>query len=154
MDSYTMDRLYEQPVSNVSRMVSWRRCLWCVSIFFFSSRRRHTRYIGDWSSDVCSSDLGASEMVLAIEALAKGRGDAVGTVGEIAVRPGAKNVVPGECVFSLDLRAARGLDDLVRDVRGAIRRISDARRLTSSIDVLTNVPAAPLDAGMRDLMRR
>src|SRR5437764_14147303 len=27
--------------------------------FFFSSRRRHTRYIGDWSSDVCSSDLRA-----------------------------------------------------------------------------------------------
>src|SRR5437879_11383545 len=28
-----------------------------LSTFFFSSRRRHTRYIGDWSSDVCSSDL-------------------------------------------------------------------------------------------------
>src|SRR5437763_16706001 len=28
-----------------------------VLFFFFSSRRRHTRYIGDWSSDVCSSDL-------------------------------------------------------------------------------------------------
>ena len=26
-------------------------------MFFFSSRRRHTRYRGDWSSDVCSSDL-------------------------------------------------------------------------------------------------
>src|SRR5256885_17271437 len=26
-------------------------------IFFFSSRRRHTRLQGDWSSDVCSSDL-------------------------------------------------------------------------------------------------
>src|SRR5437762_9134612 len=26
-------------------------------MFYFSSRRRHTRYIGDWSSDVCSSDL-------------------------------------------------------------------------------------------------
>src|SRR5437762_14312492 len=26
-------------------------------VFFFSSRRRHTSYIGDWSSDVCSSDL-------------------------------------------------------------------------------------------------
>src|SRR5574340_497755 len=26
--------------------------------FFFSSRRRHTRSFGDWSSDVCSSDLG------------------------------------------------------------------------------------------------
>src|SRR5256885_9896430 len=27
------------------------------NIFFFSSRRRHTRLQGDWSSDVCSSDL-------------------------------------------------------------------------------------------------
>src|SRR5690606_40832941 len=27
-------------------------------IFFFSSRRRHTRFSRDWSSDVCSSDLG------------------------------------------------------------------------------------------------
>src|SRR3989454_2217531 len=28
-----------------------------MSVFFFSSRRRHTRLQGDWSSDVCSSDL-------------------------------------------------------------------------------------------------
>src|SRR3712207_8908808 len=28
-----------------------------VVFFFFSSRRRHTRYWRDWSSDVCSSDL-------------------------------------------------------------------------------------------------
>src|SRR5256885_9171780 len=28
--------------------------------FFFSSRRRHTRLQGDWSSDVCSSDLARS----------------------------------------------------------------------------------------------
>src|SRR5256885_12706562 len=28
-----------------------------TSLFFFSSRRRHTRLQGDWSSDVCSSDL-------------------------------------------------------------------------------------------------
>src|SRR3712207_9422480 len=29
------------------------------TFFFFSSRRRHTRYWRDWSSDVCSSDLAA-----------------------------------------------------------------------------------------------
>src|SRR5690625_7753098 len=29
--------------------------------FFFSSRRRHTRWPRDWSSDVCSSDLGLVE---------------------------------------------------------------------------------------------
>src|SRR2546426_12824221 len=28
-----------------------------IDFFFFSSRRRHTRLQGDWSSDVCSSDL-------------------------------------------------------------------------------------------------
>src|SRR6266850_4754783 len=31
-----------------------------IIVFFFSSRRRHTRLQGDWSSDVCSSDLKAN----------------------------------------------------------------------------------------------
>src|SRR6266481_4609134 len=35
-------------------MKKWR----LNSFFFFSSRRRHTRWNCDWSSDVCSSDLG------------------------------------------------------------------------------------------------
>src|SRR5690606_41055137 len=30
-------------------------------MFFFSSRRRHTRFSRDWSSDVCSSDLGLAD---------------------------------------------------------------------------------------------
>src|SRR5207253_7066567 len=33
------------------------------SLFFFSSRRRHTRWPRDWSSDVCSSDLGNLDLV-------------------------------------------------------------------------------------------
>src|SRR5690606_41633286 len=32
-------------------------------LFFFSSRRRHTRFSRDWSSDVCSSDLGARRWI-------------------------------------------------------------------------------------------
>src|SRR5437762_14357205 len=35
--------------------------------FFFSSRRRHTRYIGDWSSDVCSSDLWCLDNLVAVQ---------------------------------------------------------------------------------------
>src|SRR5215204_2652663 len=31
--------------------------MWLFIFFFFSSRRRHTRSLCDWSSDVCSSDL-------------------------------------------------------------------------------------------------
>src|SRR3712207_8479495 len=33
------------------------RAWWLLCLSFFSSRRRHTRYWRDWSSDVCSSDL-------------------------------------------------------------------------------------------------
>src|SRR5438876_12369412 len=33
--------------------------MYILCFFFFSSRRRHTRWTGDWSSDVCSSDLQA-----------------------------------------------------------------------------------------------
>src|SRR5256885_9369101 len=36
-----------------------------IKIFFFSSRRRHTRLQGDWSSDVCSSDLTAPTYIQA-----------------------------------------------------------------------------------------
>src|SRR2546429_4471931 len=40
--------------------------------FFFSSRRRHTRCSRDWSSDVCSSDLGAGRPDLAVRLIERG----------------------------------------------------------------------------------
>src|SRR3712207_107234 len=41
-------------------MIFFNCCSSFLLFFFFSSRRRHTRYWRDWSSDVCSSDLGQS----------------------------------------------------------------------------------------------
>src|SRR5690348_18012953 len=41
---------------NIARMKK-KKNLQLPVRFFFSSRRRHTRWTGDWSSDVCSSDL-------------------------------------------------------------------------------------------------
>src|SRR5256886_10672711 len=38
------------------------------SAFFFSSRRRHTRFDCDWSSDVCSSDLDAGALYVFVRA--------------------------------------------------------------------------------------
>src|SRR5205807_6943991 len=38
-------------------MIALARARTLDLVFFFSSRRRHTRLQGDWSSDVCSSDL-------------------------------------------------------------------------------------------------
>src|SRR5436853_2072470 len=44
-----------------------------VFFFFFSSRRRHTRCLSDWSSDVCSSDLGQQRQ--GIDRLAEGQSE-------------------------------------------------------------------------------
>src|SRR5256886_13371373 len=43
----------------ITGKVPWclNRCVALNKFFFFSSRRRHTRFDCDWSSDVCSSDL-------------------------------------------------------------------------------------------------
>src|SRR5439155_24844538 len=47
-----------------SFLVSVLLCVFFFFFFFFSSRRRHTRWPRDWSSDVCSSDLGARLLTL------------------------------------------------------------------------------------------
>src|SRR5262245_62206874 len=46
-------------------------CL-CSFFFFFSSRRRHTRCLSDWSSDVCSSDLSGGSRVTSRERFVRG----------------------------------------------------------------------------------
>src|SRR5256885_8556564 len=43
--------------NGVSTSITGRETKKSSRFFFFSSRRRHTRLQGDWSSDVCSSDL-------------------------------------------------------------------------------------------------
>lgn len=99
---------------------------------------------------------GAAEMIAALEEAASGRPGAVGTVGEIAARPGAKNVIPGECTFSLDVRAPRDGDvaAVVRDLRRAMHRAERKRHLASRIDVLNRVPVARMDRRLRGVLRR
>src|SRR5207248_4614667 len=71
--------------------------------FFFSSRRRHTRSYGDWSSDVCSSDLMNSlDQLQAVEGM--------GPVGEIRLVPDPESFtvlpyVPHSAAFACDMIA-------------------------------------------------
>ena len=99
---------------------------------------------------------GAAAMILAVEEIGRTRSGLVATVGELAVRPGAKNVVPGSAVFSLDVRgpAQAVIDDALRAIRASVRAIGDARGLRSTVDVLSTVPPTPLDAALRDLLLR
>src|SRR5256885_4350345 len=56
-----------------------------VIFFFFSSRRRHTRLQGDWSSDVCSSDLNADNLTdyLGVRKYSYGRAEHNNQVGQV-----------------------------------------------------------------------
>src|SRR5690606_20862915 len=57
-------------------------------LFFFSSRRRHTRFSRDWSSDVCSSDLAAVDPL----ELRRGMVDAVDLLQFLDVHAAAARV--------------------------------------------------------------
>src|SRR5690625_7567003 len=87
--------------------------------FFFSSRRRHTRWPRDWSSDVCSSDLDEAQPFLTVTVVDEDddefgiddrhrlvSGDGNGEVREV-VQPGAQG--RGEDVLELGQRPRRGL---------------------------------------------
>src|SRR5690348_18287300 len=93
-----------------------------MSFFFFSSRRRHTRWTGDWSSDVCSSDL----LELDRDAhQAAGVDGVVGRVGQLAL----VDLVAGGLVGQLVVRGAG--DDLELEL-GEIGRASCRGRVWMS----------------------
>src|SRR5690625_6191913 len=55
------------------------------SSFFFSSRRRHTRWPRDWSSDVCSSDLVTAHDLYSVQRSVLSNNAQVLTMGERVV---------------------------------------------------------------------
>src|SRR5207302_6902436 len=59
----------------------------CSYFFFFSSRRRHTRFSRDWSSDVCSSDLTSPTTLLLLQALRNRAATKGSVVGLVLIAP-------------------------------------------------------------------
>src|SRR2546426_8410294 len=64
-------------------------------MFFFSSRRRHTRLQGDWSSDVCSSDLSFFAPAPALAGQPVFKLNAAGSWVQV-VSPSSTTLSPGE----------------------------------------------------------
>src|SRR5437762_12046962 len=87
-----------------------------VGAFFVSSRRRHTRYIGDWSSDVCSSDLGAK----------------VGAARLVYQLP----ILHGPVIGEVRVGGLRGIVDGLPagEVRSEERRVGKERKITAALD--------------------
>jgi N-carbamoyl-L-amino-acid hydrolase len=86
-----------------------------------------------------------AELALFVEQRAARDGDSVGTIGILEVPNGSINVVPGRCVFTLDLRAPKDLqrDALVADVLAKLEEICERRGLRSSVEETMRAAAAP-----------
>ncbi len=80
----------------------------------------------------------AAECVLAVERIASGEPDLVGTVGRIEALPGAINVIPGDVHFTIDIRAPRDDQRLaaVAKVDEALRMIGTKRKIAIQIEDL------------------
>lgn len=88
-----------------------------------------------------------AELALFVEQRAARDGDSVGTIGMLEVPSGSINVVPGECRFSLDLRAPSDpqRDALVNDVLAELAAICQRRGLRYSLEETMRAAAAPSD---------
>ncbi len=86
-----------------------------------------------------------AELTLFVEKRASAVPDVVGTVGMLQVPQGSINVVPGRCLFSLDLRATsnEARDALGADVRGELARICAERGLSFTLEPTLAASAAP-----------
>jgi N-carbamoyl-L-amino-acid hydrolase len=88
-----------------------------------------------------------AELALFMEQRAATDGDSVATIGQLQVPNGSINVVPGRCLFSMDMRAPTDpqRDALERDVLHALDEICARRGLVCKREVTLRAAAAPSD---------
>jgi allantoate deiminase len=98
----------------------------------------------------------AAEIALAVERLARDDGEAVATVGEVAVAPGAANVIPGRAAISIDLRhpndGRRGR--LLGRVREIVADVAARRGVEAAVDVVHDERSVVCDPALGERMRR
>jgi N-carbamoyl-L-amino-acid hydrolase len=95
----------------------------------------------------------AAEIVLEVERRASQAPGVVGTVGMLDVPNGSINVVPGRCLFSLDVRAASDAarDACLHEILGQVEQIAERRGVQASLRETLRAAAAPCDDRWRAL---
>ncbi|MCC2636098.1 MAG: N-carbamoyl-L-amino-acid hydrolase-like protein [Ramlibacter sp.] len=86
-----------------------------------------------------------AELALFVEQRAKRDGDSVGTIGILEVPNGSTNVIPGRCIFTLDLRAPNDpqRDAMVGDVLAKLKEICERRGVRYAVEETMRAAAAP-----------
>jgi N-carbamoyl-L-amino-acid hydrolase len=86
-----------------------------------------------------------AELALYVEKRAAQDSDSVGTMGMLQVPNGSINVVPGRCLFSLDLRAPVDAqrDQMIADVLAELQAICERRGVQYTLELTERAAAAP-----------
>ena len=89
--------------------------------------------------------VGVAELALYVEQRALQDGDSVATIGQWNVPNGSINVVPGRCLFSLDMRAPTNAqrDAMVKDILAKLEEIATRRGLHFKTERSMSADAAP-----------
>jgi len=99
---------------------------------------------------------GAAECVLAVEKIVKGDAELVGTVGRIEAKPGAINVIPGEVLFTIDVRAPQDAlrKHAVAAIRSQVQQVAANRKLECEIETLQEFGSTACASGLMEQMER
>jgi hydantoinase/carbamoylase family amidase len=97
---------------------------------------------------------GAAEFVTAVEAVARDHDGVVATVGQLDVRPGASNVIPGRVTLSLDLRhpADAVRESVAARLHGRAGEIAEVRALAFKWEILQETPAVDCSIELTELL--
>src|SRR2546427_4790874 len=117
-----------------------------VRLFFFSSRRRHTRFDCDWSSDVCSSDLTHDAVPARRRIVSAPAAPAPGRVVSLTLTPTRVREEPAEAPRSSGSLVLTGLT-----VSPPVQPAPRSRAAGSQRDVLAVQVSAPAMARERGL---
>jgi hydantoinase/carbamoylase family amidase len=99
---------------------------------------------------------GAARIVCELREVARRTPGTTSNVGTISVEPGGKNVIPGSCTFSVDVRAPTA--DVLEELDKAVRRILEAvardEGLRVEVSELYRLEPVELDADVSDAIER
>src|SRR5438093_3628338 len=105
------------------------------TVFFFSSRRRHTRLVSDWSSDVCSSDLRHVLLDIDVQGAAQvqGRYPPPQSIGIFILPPSA--AAWGRRLVGRGTESPASLERRLEQAIAEIRQSSDWRHIVINDDL-------------------
>lgn len=99
----------------------------------------------------------SAEIILGVEAAAREAGpQTVATVGQLIVQPGASNVIPGACSFSIDMRDQNEvvLERTHGRIRAAIETIASQRGVETTVQETLRLVPVSLSPRLQDVLAR